>query len=58
MQISPDKPERVEELDRTLNGPRTSTTPTVDSESGLRPPAWWGGDEEASQSSLAAFAVG
>lgn len=45
------------ELDRLLTGPLTTTVQTVDAESGLRPPSWWDGDEEATRSNMAALAA-
>jgi hypothetical protein len=47
---------QIRQLNQLLTGPRTTTmTMTVDVESGLTPPPWWKGDEEASRSSLTAL---
>jgi hypothetical protein len=45
-----------QELDRLLTGPLTSngSHAAVDAEAGVRPPAWWDGDEDAAASSMAA----
>lgn len=45
----------IRRFNELLTGPRTATHTTVDPESGLKPPPWWRGDEDASRSSLAAL---
>jgi hypothetical protein len=52
------EPDAIERLNQLLTGPRTDQTDrTVDAESGLVPPPWWDGDEEASRSAMAAHAA-
>lgn len=42
-------------LNTRLTGPLVAQkTSQVDEKTGIRPPSWWRGDEEASRSSLAA----
>lgn len=49
-----------DEINRLVTGPLTRTgAPTarhVDPETGLQPPPWWSGDDDASHSSLLARA--
>ena len=52
-----DDAQKRRQLDQLLTGPLTnqpsSTRTVIDPEAGIRPPAWWDGDEDASQTSLA-----
>jgi hypothetical protein len=58
LQVPADKPDQLTELDRLLTGPRTihGVSAAVDPEAGVRPPAWWDGDDDATASSFAAAA--
>lgn len=48
--------EDAESVNRTLIGPPQVDRPTVvDEKTGIVPPAWWKGDDFASQSSIAAM---
>lgn len=48
--------EDAENLSRALIGPPQVDRPTVvDERTGIVPPAWWKGDDYASQSSMAAM---
>jgi hypothetical protein len=48
--------ERHDEINQLLAGPRTSTdrTATVDPETGITPPSWWSGDEDATAAAMTA----
>jgi hypothetical protein len=46
-------PERHDEINELLAGPRTSTA-TVDPETGITPPSWWNGDEDATAAAMTA----
>lgn len=48
-------PEKLDQLDQILTGPPTTTESAIDPQAGVRPPAWWDGDDEATATSMAAL---